>query len=108
MSKFDKFFEAREQETEVEAEKPTGKQSKKTSALPVKKIQSKPADIVQSTPRGRPKAKRSDPAFLGFTTYIRRDTHTKVKIALLQEGKGRELSELVEELLGKWAENVKI
>jgi len=107
MSKFDKFFEAREQENDVKAEKPVAKISKKAAAFPDKKAQSKPTDVTQPAPRGRPKAKRSDPDFLGFTTYIRRDTHTKVKIALLQEGKGRELSELVEELLGKWAEHPK-
>ncbi len=107
MSKFDKFFEARVQENDVKAEKPVAKTGKKAAAVPDKKAQSKPTIITQPAPRGRPKAKRSDPDFLGFTTYIRRDTHTKVKIALLQEGKGRELSELVEELLGKWTENPK-
>ena len=55
-----------------------------------------------SKKRGRPQAKRSDPNYLGFITYIRRDTHLNAKIALLQEGKGRELSELVETLLADW------
>lgn len=57
--------------------------------------------------RGRPQAKRSDPNYLGFTTYIRRDTHLNAKIALLQEGKGRELSELVETLLTDWLKSKK-
>jgi hypothetical protein len=52
--------------------------------------------------RGRPTAKRSDPDFVGLTTYIRKDTHTRAKITLLQEGKGRELSELVEDLIFNW------
>lgn len=52
--------------------------------------------------RGRPHGKRSDPDYVGFTTYIRRDTHHEVKVALLQEKKGRELSELVEDLLAEW------
>jgi hypothetical protein len=52
--------------------------------------------------RGRPSGKRSDPDFVGFTTYIRKDTHRKAKIALLEEGDGRELSELVEELISHW------
>ncbi len=52
--------------------------------------------------RGRPSGKRSDPDYVGFTTYIRKDTHHDVKLALLQEKKGRELSELVEELLSGW------
>jgi hypothetical protein len=52
--------------------------------------------------RGRPSGKRSDPDYVGFTTYIRKDTHHDVKVALLQEKEGRELSELVEELLAGW------
>lgn len=52
--------------------------------------------------RGRPPGKRSDPEFDQVTAYIRRRTHQDVKIALLQEGSGREFSELVEELLANW------
>jgi hypothetical protein len=55
--------------------------------------------------RGRPSGKRSDPDFVGFTTYIRKDTHRKAKIALLEEGAGGELSELVEDLIVKWLES---
>lgn len=52
--------------------------------------------------RGRPSGKRSDPDFVGFTTYIRKQTHRSVKRALLDEPDERELSELVEELLASW------
>lgn len=48
---------------------------------------------------GRPKGKRSDPNYEQVTAYIRKDTHLQVKITLLQEGQGREFSELLEELL---------
>ncbi|MEP0920078.1 hypothetical protein NC981_25115 [Leptolyngbya sp. DQ-M1] len=48
---------------------------------------------------GRPKGKRSDPDYEQVTAYIRKDTHRDIKIALLQEGQGREFSELVQELL---------
>ena len=44
--------------------------------------------------------KRSDSAYKQVSAYIRKDTHFKVKLALLQEG--REFSDLVEELLGEW------
>jgi hypothetical protein len=47
-----------------------------------------------------PAGKRSDSDYKQVSAYIRRDTHFKVKLALLQEG--REFSELVEELLGEW------
>ena len=52
--------------------------------------------------RGRPSGKRSDDAFVQAPAWIRRDTHTQVKIKLLKEGKGQEFSELVEALLSKW------
>jgi hypothetical protein len=52
--------------------------------------------------RGRPAGKRSDPDYEQTTAYIRKDTHKDVKIALLQEGQGKEFSELVEELLSGW------
>lgn len=52
--------------------------------------------------RGRPKGKRSDPDFAQTTAYIRVETYKDVRIALLQEGEGREYSELVEVLLSDW------
>lgn len=51
---------------------------------------------------GRPRGKRSDPEYEQVTAYIRRATHTAVKISLLQENEGREFSELVEDLLGEY------
>ena len=65
----------------------------------------KPAPVVMPTKRrgrARPPGKRSDPAFEQATVYLRKDTHSQTKIALLQEGKGQEFSELVEALLAKW------
>jgi uncharacterized Zn finger protein (UPF0148 family) len=51
--------------------------------------------------RSAPSAgKRSDSEYKQVSAYIRKDTHFKVKLALLQES--REFSELVEELLGEW------
>ncbi|MDR9900959.1 hypothetical protein G7B40_041850 [Aetokthonos hydrillicola Thurmond2011] len=71
-------------------ETPTNAQEKSASLeIPVKKV-------------GRPRGKRSDPEFEQITAYIRRDTHLAVKIALLQEGQGREFSELLQELLDEF------
>ncbi len=121
MSKFDKIFEARETDV-VETQKSSGnkpalnkaKDSKvkdsQNSGLPeIKRIERNSEttrhDSNSGQPRrGRPAAKRSDPDFVGLTTYVRRDTHKRAKIALLQEGNGKELSELVEELIYKWLE----
>ena len=66
-----------------------------------------PAPLVMPPRRhgkGRPPGKRSDPDFEQVTAYIRKHTHQGVKIALLQEGKGQEFSELVEGLLARWLE----
>ena len=63
-----------------------------------------PAPVVMSSKRrgGRPRGKRSDPDFEQITAYIRKQTHHGVKIALLQEGRGQEFSELLENLLAEW------
>lgn len=120
MSKFDKLFEARDGAVHEEPVAIPKKNAGKAQAVKPKK--EKPAAKVAAgsdlgdeqqqqaiaeppsggKQRGRPKAKRSNPDFIGFTTYIRKDTHLKVKILLLQEGAGREMSELVEELLSGW------
>ena len=131
MSKFNKIFEARESGEKTGRDAADEKIPNKTkkivagssgaSASKTEKNEPSEKKDVQLPPtdspardlsaafesplakkRGRPQAKRSDPDYLGFTTYIRRDTHLKAKIALLQEGKGRELSELVEALLSDW------
>ena len=60
---------------------------------------------VPSIPRqrGRPKdGKRSHPDYEQVTAYIRKNTHHEVKLTLLQEGKGRQFSDLVEDLLARW------
>lgn len=112
MSKFDKIFEAREAsdeelvplETQSKStnKKNTGKTEKSKLVAVPSKITVSNESLTPQKQRGRPKAKRSDPNYVGFTTYIRKATHLKVKIALLQEGNGQELSELVEALLTDW------
>ena len=46
--------------------------------------------------------KRSDPEFVQLNSWIRRETYRRVKLALLMEGKDREISQLVEDLLSSW------
>lgn len=48
----------------------------------------------------KPLAKSADPAYMKFTTYIRKSTHLGVKTRLVS--KEMELSDLVEELLSNW------
>ena len=45
-------------------------------------------------------AKRADPAYTKFTTYIKKSTHLGVKTRLVS--KQEELSDLVEDLLSSW------
>ena len=110
MSKFDKIFEARVSESELNESAPVKKtlKNKVEKKIPLPKnsnfveVSETLANDRQQSKRGRPPAKRSDPDFVGFTTYVRRDTHLRAKIALLQEGNGRELSQLVEDLIFNW------
>lgn len=60
------------------------------------------APPVLSVARGRPKGKRSDPAFEQVTAYIRKETYLHTKMALLQGGNDRDFSQLVEELLSAY------
>ena len=58
-------------------------------------------EILRRAP-GRPRAKRSDPAYTPITAYIRKDTHIAAKKLLLDEDK--EFSELLEELVSAWVQ----
>jgi hypothetical protein len=60
---------------------------------------------IEAPRRGRPPGKRSDPTYSQVTAYIPEDLHRRVKIALLQEAKGREFSQLIDALLVDWLES---
>lgn len=76
----------------------------KGSKPKAKKATSRKAAPAKAEPKQaeRKTAKSKDPDFEQITAYIRKDTHQETKIALLQEGKGQQFSELVETLLAKW------
>jgi hypothetical protein len=57
-------------------------------------------ESAQESNARRPLAKSADPAYVKFTTYIRKSTHRGVKTRLVS--KEKELSDLVEELLSNW------
>jgi hypothetical protein len=95
LSKFDGLFDARASSK--------GQRKGKRAVSGSGKVRPSVEDQHEERPRrGRPSGKRSDPNYVGFTTYIRKDTHRKAKIALLEQGDGHELSELVEELIASW------
>lgn len=61
----------------------------------------KRGSVLAEKPAGSGRlAKSADPAYVKFTTYIRRSTHLKTKTKLVSEEK--ELSDLVEQLLSDW------
>lgn len=68
-------------------------------AIP-KRAQAKSAEPAKK--RGRPRGKRSDSDYTQVTAYIRSDTHVGVQMLLLKDGKQKDFSDLVEELLAKW------
>ncbi len=104
MSKFKSILDvAKGREPEREAE-PTPAPPSIASALTGPPPPS-PAPPVPASPGrkpGRPPGKRSDPGYVQVTAYIPSDLHHNIKLALLQDRKGQEFSELVEELLETW------
>jgi hypothetical protein len=104
MSKFRGLLDtARGREPEPESQSPEEAVTKQSAAKnqPVAKPEPQPKG-------GRPKGKRSHPDYEQITAYIRKDTHTAVKIALLedsQKGEKHEFSELIQELLEQWLQS---
>jgi hypothetical protein len=52
--------------------------------------------------RSRKTGKRSDPAFRPTTFFVRKETQRKASRMLEDQEAGKDLSDLVEELLAKW------
>src|SRR5258708_38776335 len=52
--------------------------------------------------KGRRTAKRSDPAFRATTFFVRRETKRKAARLLEDQETGKDLSDLIEELLAQW------
>lgn len=53
---------------------------------------------------GRPLAKRSDPEWKQISAFVRKETHRKAKMKLLQQDGNKDLSDVIEELLQNWVE----
>lgn len=89
------------EEASSPAAKPT-RPEKPGTALAVVKPQPAPEGAA---PGGKTRVgKRNDPDYDQVTAYIRKETHKRAKIALLQGPDKQEFSELVEQLLTQWLE----
>jgi hypothetical protein len=81
-------------------------------AAPEEPVESSPppplpaaAPVTPPTPakgRGRPAGKRSDPDFKPTTLLLREKTKRAAMRLLEDNGRGQDLSELVEQLLAQW------
>ena len=100
MSKFGAILATKRGDEEV-AEPPA---TQKRTSSKVRVVESPAAPIIEEKGRvGRPRAKRSDPAYQQVTAYIRKDTYQAIKSILFNQEGEREFSELVEELLAGYA-----
>lgn len=60
-----------------------------------------PGAVINMQP---PRGKKGHPDYNQVTIYLKKETHNKAKIALLQSGSEKDFSELVEELVSKFLE----
>jgi len=67
----------------------------------VEKPAAKPPRVID-TPTGGRGGKRSDPAYSPTTFFVRKETKRKAARLLEDQDAGKDLSDLVEELLAKW------
>jgi len=68
--------------------------------------ESRAKEILRSADRGSRKrlGKRSDPDYELTSVFLRKELYSEVRIRLLREGRPKEFSELVGELLSRWME----
>ena len=52
--------------------------------------------------KGRPLGKRSDPAWKLYSHFLKKQTHREVTNILRNEENGRDLSDVLEQLLEEW------
>ncbi len=95
MSKFKEILDAaREREPEPD--------NNIQPEIDMQAIETKSVEPAPKQKLGRPKGKRSDPDYEQVTAYVKKETYTATKIALLSEGNKQEFSQLVQELLEQW------
>jgi hypothetical protein len=61
-----------------------------------------PASAEPVRRKGRPLGKRSDPAWKLYSHFLKKQTHREVTNILRNEEAGRDLSEVLQQLLEEW------
>jgi hypothetical protein len=61
-----------------------------------------PANAEPVRGKGRPPGKRSDPAWKLYSHFLKKQTHREVTNILRNEENGRDLSDVLEQLLEEW------
>ena len=61
-----------------------------------------PASAEPVRGKGRPLGKRSDPAWKLYSHFLKKQTHREVTNVLRNEENGRDLSDVLEQLLEEW------
>ena len=82
---------------------PVPPEAKPEPAPVVEKPAPKPPRVIDTpVPTGGRGGKRSDPAYSPTTFFVRKETKRKAARLLEDQDAGKDLSDLVEELLSKW------
>ena len=101
-----KIIENPEAEPETSPEVPVLSPTLDPPPEPVVAVHVAQPSAAEATPekrrRGRPEGKRSDPSFTGTTFYVEKSVLLDAQVKLLQEGKTRDVSEVVNDLLKLW------
>jgi hypothetical protein len=61
-----------------------------------------PASAESVRGRGRPPGKRSDPAWKLYSHFLKKQTHREATNILRNEENGRDLSDVLQQLLEEW------
>ena len=72
----------------------------------IRQLSAEPPDSSASAApvqgRGRPPGKRSDPAWKLYSHFLKKQTHREVTNILHNEENGRDLSDVLQQLLEEW------
>lgn len=97
MSKFSGLMQARQPLSQLSE---VVDQAAEVTPAPIEvETKAKKTEAIDMQPR---RGKHVNPDYTQVTIYVKKETHKKAKIALLQSGNDRDFSELVEDLLAKF------